>query len=229
MGMCSSWSGPGCWAQRRAPWVFSHSSAQLTLAGTLRGKRWRRQEVRAFREGKIEHQQQMVVSWDLVPLPSVSALSPCALPASWPSALKVPASLLCPAPGSWTTSQSSLPLPQAMSFQHSSTCLLCPSGSLPLPAQVPLIPPSFPQSSPLPVLGPRTSWALSPASRDVVGAQPLGSGTSGCCLQVGSRLLRAPLTLATPTYPRPSRGRGREEERESERDEEQELRSFLLG
>lgn len=52
MGMCSSWSGPGCWAQRRAPWVFSHSSAQLTLAGTLRGKRWRRQEVRAFREGK---------------------------------------------------------------------------------------------------------------------------------------------------------------------------------
>ena len=64
--------------------MFSHSSAQLTLAGTLRGKRWRRQEVRAFREGKIEHQQQMVVSWDLVPLPSVSALSPCALPASWP-------------------------------------------------------------------------------------------------------------------------------------------------
>lgn len=32
--------------------MFSHSSAQLTLAGTLRGKRWRRQEVRAFREGK---------------------------------------------------------------------------------------------------------------------------------------------------------------------------------
>lgn len=52
--------------------MFSHSSAQLTLAGTLRGKKWRRQEVRAFREGKIECQQQMVVSWALVPLPSVS-------------------------------------------------------------------------------------------------------------------------------------------------------------
>ena len=47
--------------------------------------------------GKIEHQQQMVVSWALVPLRSVSALSPCALPANWPSALKVPASLMpCP-------------------------------------------------------------------------------------------------------------------------------------
>lgn len=109
-------------------------------------------------------------------------------------------------------------------------CLLCLPGSLPLPAQVPLIPPPLPQSRPSPVLGPRISWALSPASRDVVGAQPLGSGTSGCCLQVGSRLLRAPLTLAAPTYPRPSRGRVREEETESERDEEeQELRPFLLG
>ena len=51
-GMPSSWSGPGCRAQRGARQVLSGSSAQLTLAGTLRGKRWRRQEVRAFREGK---------------------------------------------------------------------------------------------------------------------------------------------------------------------------------
>lgn len=210
--------------------MFSHSSAQLTLAGTLRGKKWRRQEVRAFREGKIECQQQMVVFWALVPLPSVS-----------PSArvYPLPAGLLL-----WKSPLLSYALPQVPGHPASPAspshgyvflallhlCLLCPPGSLPLPARVPLI--LLPSSSPVPspVLGPQTSWALSPASRDVVGAQPLGSGTSGCCLQVGGRLLRGPLTPAAPTYPRPSKGRVREEERESGRDEEeQELRPFLLG
>lgn len=47
-------------------------SAQLTLAGTLRGKRWRRQEVRACRE---EYQQLMAAVWVLVTLPSFSPLN----------------------------------------------------------------------------------------------------------------------------------------------------------
>lgn len=46
--MLSSWEGSGCQAQEGACLVLSPSSAQLTLAGTLKGKRWRRQEVRAF-------------------------------------------------------------------------------------------------------------------------------------------------------------------------------------
>lgn len=55
--------------------LLSCSSAQLTLAGTLRGKMWRRQEVRAFRERK--HQQLIGASWALVTLPPSAHVHPC--------------------------------------------------------------------------------------------------------------------------------------------------------
>lgn len=54
------------------------SSARLTLAGTLRGKRWRRQEVRAFRERK-RNQQQMAIPWALDSCPPL-APSACVQP-----------------------------------------------------------------------------------------------------------------------------------------------------
>lgn len=179
MGTCSSWSEPGCWAQRRAPWVFSHSSAQLTLAGTLRGKKWRRQEVRAFREGKIECQQQMVVSWALVPLPSVSpSVRVHPLPAGlllW----KSPISLLCPAPGSWTSSQSSLPLPRL--------CLL----SIPPPLS-PLPPRFLAFTSPGALDSPSPPLVQCPHQYSVL-------ELLGLCLQLHAMLLEhSPLAQAPP-------------------------------
>lgn len=54
------------------------SSAQLTLAGTFRGKRWRRQEVRAFRERK-KNQQQMAIPWAINSCPPL-APSACVQP-----------------------------------------------------------------------------------------------------------------------------------------------------
>lgn len=197
--------------------MLSCSSAQLTLAGTLRGNRWRRQEVRAFRErqrksaahGSFPHLHPPAL---LLPAQSVD------IPASSGPLLWGPPSVSCSTRVSWISTQSSLSLSQAGSPQLSpisvSSALqdLCPQQST-CPWYLPFTP------SPVlsPALGLRTSWASSPASHDVAGAQPLGSGTSGCCLQVGRGLLRVLLTLLTPTFPGLSRGRVRWEERETER------------
>lgn len=73
---------------------------------------------------------------------------------------------------------------------------------LPTPptAQLPLSISSLPpRPATSPTLGPQTSWVLSPVSPDVAGAQPPGSGTSGCCLQMGrtcSELLFSPSPLS---------------------------------
>lgn len=164
--------------------MLSCSSAQLTLAGTLRGKRWRRQEVKACRERK----RMSVVHgsfWALVALPS---LSPSALlldcppnPMPYPRLLDI------------NTVQPCLLPPGFVSSVSPHFCLLCPPSSLPSPGQLPLQAISCLPTCPVPspALGPQTSWVLSPTSHDVVGAQPLGSGTSGYCLRVSGSLLRA--------------------------------------
>lgn len=87
------------------------------------------------------------------------------------------------------------PRPHLLSSSPPPSSLL--PGSLPSAAHLPLVLPLLPSPVPSPALGPQTSWASSPASHDAAGAQPLGSGTSGCCLQVERGLLRAPLALAT--------------------------------
>lgn len=160
----------------------------------------------------------MVASQTFIPLPSFSLLSLCATPASRGPLPWGRLALPCAAPPSfldiYAVQYASLPGYVFSALPH--FCLPCPLVSLPSVAQLPLIPAPAPSPVPSPALGLQTSWVSSPASRDVAGAQPLGSGTSGCCLQVGRGLLRVPLILATPTSPGLSRGRGRWEERETE-------------
>ena len=177
--------------------MLSCSSAQLTLAGTLRGKRWRRQEVRAYRERKKSAAHGSC--WALVALPS---LSPSALlleclpnPMPYPRLLDI------------NTVQPYLLPPGFVSSVSTHFCLFCPPSSLPSTGQLPLPATSSLPTCPVPspALGPQTSWALSPTSHDVVGARPLGSGTSGCCLRGGGSLLRASPYPGHPHLPELSR------------------------
>lgn len=188
-GVLSSWQGLVTRHERSMPGA---PPAQLTLAGTLRGKRWRRQEVRAC---SVEHQQLRAASWATVPLPSFSSsvllqAPPPILPVL-PSAPVHQPDLVLSSPLDFVSSAS----PPAVSLP-TSLQLRCP--------RISLLPPR-PMLSP--ALGPQTSWVLSPVSHDVAGAQPRGSGTSGCCLKIGRTSSK--LLLSPHPHPTLQRERGR--------------------
>lgn len=184
MGCSAPGKGLSLDTKRSMPGTPPHSLAQLTLAGTLRGKRWRRQEVRAC---SIEHQQLRAASWVTVPLPSFS--SSVLLQDSNPP--PTPHSS-CPTFSSCTSAWSGSVLTLRLCLlSTTSSCFLAhlPTARCP---RISLLP-SRPTVSP--ALGPQTSWVSSPVSLDVAGAQPPGSGTSGCCLQMrrtSSELLLSP-------------------------------------
>lgn len=90
--------GPGCLVLEGVGQVHPCSSARLTLAGTLRGKRWRRQEVRAF-GGRKRTSAANGGSWGLGPLSSFSPHRLCATPVSSGPLLRVSSVSLMPHPG----------------------------------------------------------------------------------------------------------------------------------
>lgn len=225
--------GPGCLVLEGVGQVHPCSSARLTLAGTLRGKRWRRQEVRAF-GGRKRTSAANGGSWGLGPLSSFSPHRLCATPVSSGPLLRVSSVSLTPHPGLLDIhAVQPAPFPGLrLLCAPTIPSLPCLPVSLFSAAQLPLITPPLPapppqaqaqcphQNSILKLLGLRLQ--LHPM---LLEHSPLAQAPpDAVCGWVGG-LLRAPLTLATPTSPGFS-GMGSDERRNKQR--EREL-SFLGG